>query len=148
MKKSIGAGDRGREGTCPPPQNKKKSGKRYFWGQLLCKIRAFFRQQNITFQNFVNFSSKYHKNSGILIIFQAFFGHKCLAPVKLTELLHLWRKIQWMFYWKSDTLHGSFPCVVSIQLMQNSCLFFICFENRAYITLIILIDTMIIDIIQ
>jgi len=45
-----------------------------FFGQLglLCKIRAFFGQNHVKFGNFVNFSGKYHKNSGILIIFRIF----------------------------------------------------------------------------
>jgi len=41
-----------------------------FFGQL-CKIRAFFGQNRAKFGNFVNFSGKYHKNSGILMIFRA-----------------------------------------------------------------------------
>jgi len=60
----LANGGRGLEGgTCPPK-----------FGKLLCKIRAFFGQKNhIKFGNFVNFSGKYHKNSGrpILIIFRA-----------------------------------------------------------------------------
>jgi len=38
-----------------------------FFGQLLCKIRAFWGQSHVKFENFVvNYSGKYHKNSGIL----------------------------------------------------------------------------------
>jgi len=48
---------RGR-GHVPPPQQK-KIGKNIFFGQLLCKIPF----------KFGHFSGKYHKNSGILIIF-------------------------------------------------------------------------------
>ena len=50
-----------------PPKN---SGK-IFFGQLLCKIRAFSGKNHVKFRNFVNFSGKYHKDSGILIIFRA-----------------------------------------------------------------------------
>ena len=51
----------------PLPQIREK----YFFGQLLCKIRAF--------------SGKYHKNSGILLHFYTYiFGQKCLDPPKLT----------------------------------------------------------------
>jgi len=36
-----------------------------FFGQLLCKIRAFSGKNRVKFGNFVKFSSKYNKNSGI-----------------------------------------------------------------------------------
>jgi len=51
----------------PPP---KKMGK-IFFGQFLCKIRVFSAKNREQFGNFVNFSGKYHKNSGILILFRA-----------------------------------------------------------------------------
>jgi len=58
-------------GTCPHEIREK-----IFFGQLLCKllckIRAIFGQNHVTFGNFVNFSGKY-KNLGILIIFRARF---------------------------------------------------------------------------
>jgi len=61
--RSIGVGDGGHEGTCPPPP--KKAGK-IFFGQLLWKIRAFSGKKNhVKFGIFVNFSGKCHKNSGI-----------------------------------------------------------------------------------
>ena len=50
---------------------KLKFGKNIFFGQLLCKLRALFGQNHVKFGNFVTFSGKYHKNSGILIIFRA-----------------------------------------------------------------------------
>jgi len=46
-----------------------------FVGQLLRKIRAFLSGKNhVKFGNFVNFSGKYHKNSGILLFFSVIFG--------------------------------------------------------------------------
>jgi len=59
--RDIGVGD---GGTCL------KFGKITF-GQLLCKVRAFWGKNHIKFGDVVNFSGKYHKNSGILIIFRA-----------------------------------------------------------------------------
>ena len=49
---------RGQGGTCLP-----KFGENIFWGQLLCKIRAFSGKV-IKFSNFVNFSGKYNKVIG------------------------------------------------------------------------------------
>ena len=85
-----------------PPQ--KKSGK-IFFGQLLCKILTFFRAKNhVKFGNFVNFSGrdhikfghfddvsgKNHVKFGHFVNFSyIFFGQKCRAPLKLTELLRL-----------------------------------------------------------
>jgi len=72
-----GVGDRGRDeegsrgqgGHVPLP--KKKSGK-IFFGQLSCKVQAFSGKYRVKIQDFfVNFSTKYHKNSGILIICRA-----------------------------------------------------------------------------
>jgi len=48
-----------------------KFGKKYFFGQLLCKIRAFSGKNHVKFGNFDNFSEKYNKNRGILPIFWA-----------------------------------------------------------------------------
>jgi len=62
-----GVGDEGRQGKVLPPQ--KKIGKIYF-GQL-CKILAYSGKNQVRFGNFVNFSVKYNKNSGILLIFRA-----------------------------------------------------------------------------
>jgi len=64
----------------PPP--KKKIGK-IFFGQLLCKICAFSGKNHVKFGNFVNFSGKYHKNSGILIIFDTYFSGKNVMPPKV-----------------------------------------------------------------
>ena len=50
MYTAIGLGDGGR-GHAPPPKKKKNPGK-IFFGQFLCKKRAFFGQK---FANFVNF---------------------------------------------------------------------------------------------
>jgi len=50
-----------------PPQ--KKIAEKIFFGQLLCKIRAFSGKNHVKLGNFVNFGGEYHKNSGILIIF-------------------------------------------------------------------------------
>ena len=62
----IGIGDEGGHVSPPPP---KKMGK-IFWGQLLCKIWAFFGQNYVKFGNSVNFPSTYDKNSSILVILQ------------------------------------------------------------------------------
>jgi len=99
--RTTSIGDRGQGGGCTCPQIRDK----YYFGQLLCKIRPFSGKNRVKFGNFVNFSGKYHKNSGILIIFFSgknhvkfrhfvnfsyiFFGQKCRAPLKLTELLRL-----------------------------------------------------------
>ena len=67
--RTIGVGDGGQGEHVPPPQKKKS--KKNILGQLLCKIRAFFGQNHVKFENFVNFSGKYHKNPGISMIFRA-----------------------------------------------------------------------------
>jgi len=70
----------------------------------------FSGKNNVKFGHFVNFSGKYDKNSGTLIIFRArimyntirallifsyiFFKQKCTPPLKLTELLRLCREVQ------------------------------------------------------
>jgi len=69
----IGVKDRG-GGTWPPP--KKKMRKNIF-GQLLCNVLALFGQNHMKFGKFVNFS-------------YIFFGQKCRAPLKLTEILRLY----------------------------------------------------------
>ena len=53
----IGIEDGGQEEHMPP-----KFRKKIFFGQLLCKNRAFFPHNHVIFGNFVNFSGKYHKN--------------------------------------------------------------------------------------
>ena len=64
---TIGVGDGGIGARDPL-----KFGK-IFIGQLLRKIGHFSGKNHVKFGNFVNFSGKYHKNSGrpILIIFRA-----------------------------------------------------------------------------
>ena len=52
----------------PPP--KKKNREKIFFRQLLCRIRAFGGKNREKFGNFVNFSGKYHKRSGVLIIYR------------------------------------------------------------------------------
>jgi len=56
---------RGQGGMCPL-----KFGKNIFRA-LLYKIRAFSGKNRVEFGNFANFSEKYYKNSGILLIFLA-----------------------------------------------------------------------------
>jgi len=77
--------DREGRGHVPP-----KFREKIFFGQLLCKIRAFSGKNNVTFGSFVNFSGKYHKNSGIFIIFgqesckiRAYFSGKNVLPPKV-----------------------------------------------------------------
>ena len=83
----------------------KKIGKNIFFGQLLCKIRAFFGQNRVKFGNFVNCSGKYHKQNfgyfdnfsdknrvkfGHFVNFSyIFFRAKMSCLLKLTELLRL-----------------------------------------------------------
>jgi len=64
---TIGVRDVGRGARSPPPL---KFGKKIF-GQFLCKIRDFSGKNHVKLGNFVNFSGKYNKNSGIVIIFRA-----------------------------------------------------------------------------
>ena len=67
------------EGTCVLPPNSEK----IFFGQFLCKIRAFFGQNHVKLGNFVNFSGKNHVNSGVLIIFHIhIFRAKMSCPLK------------------------------------------------------------------
>jgi len=60
----------------PPPL---KFRKKYFSGNYYVKFGHFSGKNHVKFGNFVNFSGKYHKNSGILIIFsgknRVKFGH-------------------------------------------------------------------------
>jgi len=82
-----------------------KFGKTYFSGNYYVKFGHFSSKNYVKFRNFVNFSGKYYKNSGILTIFRLrtckiwafcsffrhFYGQKHLPPppLKLTELLRL-----------------------------------------------------------
>jgi len=60
---SIGVGDGGWGGG--------KNSRKIFFGQLLYhQFRHFSDKTHVKFRNFVNFSGKYHKNLGILIIFR------------------------------------------------------------------------------
>ena len=83
---SIGVGD-GRQAL---PKNIRE---KYFSGNYFVKFGHFFRAKNhVKFGNFVIFSGKYHKLGHFFIFFHfsyIFFGQKCLAPLKLTELLRL-----------------------------------------------------------
>jgi len=47
-------------------------GEKYFSGNYYVKFRHFSGKNHVKFGNFVNFSGKYNKNSGIFII--SFFG--------------------------------------------------------------------------
>jgi len=49
----------------------RNSGKKYFLGNYYIKFGHFSGKNHVKFGNFVNFSGKYNKNSGILIIFRA-----------------------------------------------------------------------------
>jgi len=66
MLQIIGVGDGGR-GARASPQN---SGKYFSGNYNVNKIRAFSGKNHVKFGNFVNCLGKYHKNSGIFIIFQ------------------------------------------------------------------------------
>jgi len=46
----------------PPPPQKKKQIRKIFFGQLLCKIRAFSGNNRVKFGNLVNVLGKYNKN--------------------------------------------------------------------------------------
>ena len=48
-----------------------EGGQVYFSGNFYLKFGHFSGKNHVKLENFVNFSGKYHKNSGILIIFQA-----------------------------------------------------------------------------
>jgi len=69
---------RGHGGTPLP----KKSGK-YFSGNYYVKFGHFTSKNCVKFGNFVNFSGKYHKNSGILIIFHHIFRAEMSCPPKV-----------------------------------------------------------------
>jgi len=65
----IGIGDWGREGEgIRGAHAPLKFGKNIFRAII---IRTFFRQNHVKFRNFVNFSEKFYKNLGILLIFRA-----------------------------------------------------------------------------
>jgi len=71
----IGVGNGGQ-----PPPLKKNRGK-IFFGQLLCKIRAFSGKNHVKFGNLVNFSSKNHVKFGHFVNFSYIcFGQKCRDP--------------------------------------------------------------------
>jgi len=57
---------RGQGGTCPS-----KFGRIYFSGNYYVQFGHFSGKNRVKFRNFVNFSGKWNKNSGILIIFWA-----------------------------------------------------------------------------
>jgi len=59
----VGEGDRG---TCPH-----KIREKYFLGNNYVKFVHFSDKNHVKFRNFVNFSGKYHRNSGIFIICRA-----------------------------------------------------------------------------
>jgi len=63
---SIGVGDGGHGGRAPL-----KFGRKYFSANYYVKFGHFSSKNHVKFGNFVNFSGKYHKNSGILVIFRA-----------------------------------------------------------------------------
>ena len=42
---------------------------KYFSGNYYVKFGHFLGKNHVKFRNFVNFSGKYHKNSGILLFF-------------------------------------------------------------------------------
>jgi len=52
-----------------PPKIREKN-----FGQFLCKIQDFSGKNHVKLGNFVNFSGKYKKNSGIVIIFRQELG--------------------------------------------------------------------------
>ena len=77
----------------PPPKKKKKFGKKYFSGNYYVKFGHFSGKNRVKFGNFVNFSGKYNKNSGILII----FGQESCKIQALCEFfIHIFReKMSW-----------------------------------------------------
>jgi len=60
----------GAGGTCAAPSFQKKIRKKYFLGNYYVKFGHFSGKNRVKLRNFVNFSGKYHKNSGMLIIFR------------------------------------------------------------------------------
>ena len=58
--------DRRRRGNVPP-----KIREKYFSGNYYVKLGHFSGKNHVKFGNSVNFSEKYYKNSGILLIFRA-----------------------------------------------------------------------------
>jgi len=77
---SIGVRDGGQGGTCPPPP--KIRGK-YFSDIYYIKFGHFPGKNHVKFANFVNFSEKYYKNSGILI-----FGEKYFSDIYYVKFGH------------------------------------------------------------
>ena len=60
-----------------------KFGKKYFSGNYYIKFGHFSGKNHVKFENFVNFSEKYYKNSGILLIFIHIFRAKMWCPPKV-----------------------------------------------------------------
>jgi len=97
MRRRRGQGER------PPPPL--KFGKWIFSSNFYVKFGHFSGNNHVKLGNLANFSGKYDKNSniviicltrnmqnsGILLIFHTYFSGKNVAPLKLTELLCLWK---------------------------------------------------------
>ena len=65
--------------------------KKYFSGNYYVKFGHFSGKNHVKFGNFVNFSGMNHVKFGHVVNFSyIFFGQKCRAPLKLSELLRLW----------------------------------------------------------
>jgi len=62
----TGVGDGGRGARAPL-----NSGKKIIFGQFYVKFGHFRAKNHVKLENFVNFSGKYNKKSGIVIIFRA-----------------------------------------------------------------------------
>jgi len=80
-------------GECAPP---KKIRKKYFSGNYYVKFGHFSDKNHVKLGNLIkfgyfdNFPGKNHVTFGHFVNFSyIFFGQKCLAPLKLTELLRL-----------------------------------------------------------
>jgi len=58
-------------------------GKKYFSGNSYVKFWHFSAKNHVKFGNFINFSGKYHKNSGIWLIFRTYFSGKNVGPPKV-----------------------------------------------------------------
>ena len=72
---------RGQGARDPPP--KKKNREKIFFGQLLCKIRAFFGQNRVKFGYFDNFSGKEDVKFGHFDNFSSYFSGKNVVPPKV-----------------------------------------------------------------
>jgi len=60
----------GGKGHVPPTPNKKNREKYFSGNNYYVKFGHFSGKNHVKLGIFVNFSAKYHKNSGILIIFR------------------------------------------------------------------------------